>query len=279
MTWVALPIVTGPALGDALDSASGPVQTVATVGLWAGWAVALVATLVPSTASLTALRVVAPGAVAAALAALMAGDTTVADVVGLAGALVAAFAAFWPGTGEVFVDGSSYGDERRLPLRIPGPLALGPVALVWAAAAAGIAAGPLLLAARQWVAGTVALVVGLPVARFAIRSLHTLSRRWLVFVPTGVVVHDPLALAEPVLLRRTDVRSFGPAPAETAALDLTRGALGLALEISVEPPVSLVLTSRARRAPLETTTASRVLVTPTRPGAVLAEARRRRLVR
>jgi hypothetical protein len=277
VTWLALPVLMGPALGDALDDASRPVQVVASTGLWLGWAAVLVATLVPTTVSLTGLRVAAPAAVVAALAAVVADGGSAATVAGLAGALVAALAAFWPGTGEAFVAGSSYGDERRMPLRVPGPLLAGPLALVWAATAAGVAAGPLLLAARQWIAGAAVLAVGFPVAAVAIRSLHTLARRWLVFVPNGVVVHDPLALAEPVLLRRADVRSFGPAPADTAALDLTRGALGLALEVTLAPPVSVVLAGRGRRGASEATTAAALLVAPTRPGAVLAEARRRRL--
>jgi hypothetical protein len=277
VTWLVLPVLLGPAVGDVLDDASLPVQLVASVGLWVGWAVVLVATLVPSTVSLTALRVAAPAAVVAAVAAIVADGPSTATVVGMVGALVAALAAFWPGTGEAFVAGSSYGDERRMPLRVPGPLLAGPLVLVWAVAAAGVAAGPLLLAARQWVAGATALAIGLPAAAIAVRSMHTLARRWLVFVPNGVVVHDPLALVEPVLLRRADVRSFGPAPAETAALDLTRGALGLALEVRVVPPVSLVLAAGGRGGVSEATTAGALLVSPTRPGAVLAEAGRRRL--
>jgi hypothetical protein len=276
-TWLVLPVVLGPALGDALDNASRPVQLVATVGLWVGWAVVLVATLVPTTVSLTALRVAAPAAVVAALAATVATGASTAGVVGLVAALVTALAAFWPGTGEAFVAGSSYGNERRMPLRVPGPLLAGPLLLAWLVAAAGVATGPLLLAAEQWVAGAAALAVGLPAAGVALRSMHTLARRWLVFVPTGVVVHDPLALAEPVLLRRADVRSFGPAPADTTALDLTRGALGLALEVRLEPPVSLVLAAGGRLGVREATTAGALLVSPTRPGAVIAEARRRRL--
>jgi hypothetical protein len=277
VTWLVLPVILGPAVGDALADASRSVQLVASIGLWVGWALVLVATLVPTTVSLTALRVAAPAAVAAAIAATVAEGPSAAAAVGLVGALVAAIAAFWPGTGEAFVAGSSYGDERRMPLRVPGPLLAGPLALVWAVAAAGVAAGPLLLAARQWVAGAVALAVGLPAAVAAVRSLHTLARRWLVFVPNGVVVHDPLSLAEPVLLRRVEVRSFGLAPADTAALDLTRGALGLALEVRLVPPVSLVLVAGGRAGVNEATTAEAVLVSPTRPGAVLAEARRRRL--
>jgi hypothetical protein len=270
-------VLLGPAAGDALDDASRPVQVVASIGLWLGWAVVLVATLVPTTVSLTALRCAAPAAVVAAVAATVADGASGATVAGLAAALVAALAAFWPGTGEAFVAGSSYGDERRMPLRPPGPLLAGPLILIWVAAAAGLAAGPLLLAARQWIAGAAALAFGLPVAVVAFRSLHTLARRWLVFVPNGVVVHDPLALAEPVLLRRSDVRSFGPAPADTAALDLTRGALGLALEVRLAPPVSVVLAGVGRQGVSEATTAAALLVAPTRPGAVLSEARRRRL--
>jgi hypothetical protein len=80
-----------------------------------------------------------------------------------------------------------------------------------------------------------------------------------------------------VLLRRADVRSFGPAPADTAALDLTRGALGLALEVTLAGPVSVVLAAGGRQGVREATTAAALLVAPTRPGAVLTEARRRRL--
>jgi hypothetical protein len=277
VTWLVLPVVLGPALGDALDDASRPVEVVASVGLWVGWAAVLVAALVPTTVSLTALRVATPAAVVAGVAAIVADGASAATIVGLVGALVTALAAFWPGTGEAFVAGSSYGDERRMPLRVPGPLLAGPLVLLWTLAAAGVAAGPLLLAARQWIAGAAALAVGLPAAAVAIRSLHTLARRWLVFVPNGVVVHDPLTLAEPVLLRRADVRSFGPAPADTAALDLTRGALGLALEVTLAPPVSVVLAGGGRSDVSEATTAAALLVAPTRPGAVLTEARRRRL--
>src|SRR5215207_8448795 len=73
LTWLLLPLVAGPALGDALNGTSRPVQVVSSVGLWVGWAAVVVATLVPTTVSLTALRVVAPAAVVAAGAALVAG--------------------------------------------------------------------------------------------------------------------------------------------------------------------------------------------------------------
>lgn len=279
IAWLALPFVCGPALGDALDGTSRSVQLVASLGLWAGWAVVLVATLVPSTVSLTALRLAAPGPVVASAAAAVAGGPSSADTVALTGSLAVALVAFSAPTGEVFVGGSSYGDEKRLPLRVPGPLLLGPVEAVWCAAVAGVTAGPLLLAAQQWVAGALVSAVGLPAAWLAARSLHTLARRWVVFVPAGLVVHDPLALANAVRVRRATLVSLGPAPAGTDALDLTRGALGLALEVRFAEPVPVTLVRPAGSAGADQDVAAHaLLITPSRPGAVLAEARRRRLV-
>ena len=63
--WVALPFAAGPAFSDALDGASTPVRTVASVGLWLAWAVVVVAALVPRPVGLTALRVVAPASLVA----------------------------------------------------------------------------------------------------------------------------------------------------------------------------------------------------------------------
>jgi hypothetical protein len=276
VAWLALPLLVGPALGDALAGASRPVQLVASVGAWTAWAAALVATLVPTTVSLTALRVAAPSAVVAALVALVADGPGPATVAGLAGALVVALIALAPETAEVFVDGSSYGDERRLPLRTPAGLLLGPAELAWAAVVAGAAAGPLLLAAREWLAGAAAVAVGIAVVWWGVRALHTLARRWLVFVPTGVVIHDPLTLVDPILVRRNQVRAFGPAPADSEALDLTGGASGLALEMRLIAPLELV-TPGPPRGSAELTAVTAVLVTPSRPGRVVAEARRRRI--
>jgi hypothetical protein len=274
--WLALALCLGPALSAWLDDASAPVQWVAAVGAWGAWLAVLVATLVPSTLSLTLVRLGGPAAAVAALGALVATGASAATVVGLVAGLVALLVCLAPETAEVFVDGSSYGDERRMPLRTPAALLAGPAELAWAVVVAGVAAGPLLLAARQWLAGAAALAVGLPLARVAVRSLHALSRRWLVFVPAGLVVHDPLALAEPILLARTALRRLGPAPADSDALDLTGGAWGLALEARLVGPITLTRLA-PRRAPVEVADVTALLVTPSRPGRVLEEARRRRI--
>ena len=134
--------------------------------------------------------------------------------------------------------------------------------------------GPLLLAAGQWLAGLAVVGVAALAGRPVVLRLHQLSRRWLVFVPAGVVVHDPLTLADPVLFPRRMIRSFGPAPIDNPGLDLTGGALGLALELATVEPV--VVTPVRGRAPLTEVGVRSVLVTPTRPGHALHLARRRR---
>ena len=192
-------------------------------------------------------------------------------------AAVAVVAAFSPLTGEVFINGSSYGDEVRLPLRVPTALVLGPVPLAWLAAVVAPIAGALLLAAEQWLAGAAVLAVGLPLAAVAVRALHGLTRRWVVFVPAGLVLHDHHALVEPVLFPRRSIRRLGPAPADPApdTTDLTQGALGLALELELADPVAIAPRHADRT--IEVDSVGRLLFTPSRPGAVLGEAAARRL--
>ncbi len=276
VTWLVLPFTLSPALTHAFADRSSDVRWTAAVLLWAAWTLTLVALLVPRTASLTAIRMSAPLALAAAAWAAWAGrPVDVGNVVALASAALAVAAAFSPLTGDVFVDGSSYGPERRMALRAPTALLLGPLPLAWAVAVAGVLTGPLLLAAHQWVAGAIGAAVGAPLVWLTLRSLHQLSRRWIVFVPSGMVLHDPVGQPEPTLFLRRGVRHLGPAPAGTSALDLTQGAFGLALQLDLAEPTDMVLPRG--RSTTETVTVDSLLFTPTRPAALLDEARARRI--
>ncbi|MEM9033511.1 MAG: hypothetical protein AAGA99_00200 [Actinomycetota bacterium] len=269
--------VTGPTVAGAVDGAFGafsdPVRIVAVALVWAWWAVGLLAVLVPSPLGLTVIRVAAPGA--AAVAALSAfGDRADPLAIGLATA--AALLALTAQIGDDFVDASSYGPERRMPLRVPGPLLLGPIPFAAAVALVGTTVGPLLLAGGAWLVGVPATLLGLPAAWLALRALHQLSRRWLVFVPGGVVVHDQMVVLDALLCRRDVVRAITPALAGTEADDLTLGALGRALEIDLAGPVDYVpAAGRNGTVQLERTRA--VLISPTRPGLALQLAADHRL--
>lgn len=270
--WAALPFVAGPAFAGALGDRSLTVRTAASVALWLVWGTTLTASLVFHPVSLTVVRVVAPlGVVAAGWSAAQEGG---AGLVALAWAALAAVLFFLPETGEAYVNGPAYPNERRLPLRVPGALLLGPLPLAWVVVAGAPCAAVLLLAARQWVAGGAATAVAVAAGWYLGRALHGLAKRWVVFVPAGLVLHDPMSLADPVLFPKLQIAGVDVAPAGTDALDLTQGSPGLALELALREPAGLVLTA-PRQAVGPTVDADRVLFTPTRPGRVLAEVRER----
>ena len=278
--WLVLPVLCGPCVSDALDGRSGSIRAVVLVLAYAAWGVGLAASLVPHPLSLTALRTLAPATLAAAIwATLAGGDPSAADVLALVATAGVTALSLSPLVGDVFVDGGSYGPERRMALRPSTALLAGPIELAWLVAVAGVVAGPLLLAAEQWVLGTAVLVVGWAAAFVAVRSLHQLSRRWVVFVPTGFVLHDPLSTPEPHLFLRRSVARIGPATVDDAAaadtLDLSQGAAGLVLELELNEPHDVLVSKR--RGESRTIDTTRILFVPTRAAALLDEARERRL--
>ncbi len=278
VAWVALALVGPLVVGPAIDGRSSAVRLVVAIGLWAGWTGGLVALLVPRTASLTALRIVIPAGLAAVLVAAAVGDSQGASaVIAVAATAVATVGVLVPWVGEAWVDGSSYGPERRLPLRPPVAFSYGLVPLVWAVVVIGAAAGPLLLASGRWVTGGLALLVGGAAVAAGVRSLHQLSRRWVVLVPTGMVIHDPIALPEPHLFLRTSIAGLGPVPIDEVgeAVDLTVGAPGLALRLALSEPVELLLRQPGRKT--ATQPATEVLFTPSRPAHLLELAAGHRL--
>jgi len=161
---------------------------------------------------------------------------------------------------------------------VPPALFLGPLPVTRALVIGGIAAGPLLLADERVVAGVVALGLGVPVALIAARALHGLSRRWLVVVPAGVVVVDPMTLSEPVLFVRRQVRSVRPlspgASLPDRAVDLRLGASLGTLLIDLDEDVELVQRGRGRRAG-EHRRAPRLLIAVVQPRQLLTSAARR----
>ena len=273
--WALLPLVAGPAFAAALHPTSGSFRTAASVGLWAVWAGTLLAAVVLAPTTLTLVRIVAPAApVAAAWAAATGRPSVPAAAAALLGTTAAGALALAPAIGRAFVNAPAYPNERRHLLRLPAALVLGLVPAAWAVAVAVPTATVLLAAAGQGFGAAAALIAGGPAAVVAVRALHPLTQRWLVLVPAGIVLKDPMALTEPVLFRKQLVEAFGPAPAGTDSLDLTLGASGLALELVLTEKVPMTLV-KAKERTAEAGASARLLVTPTRPGVVLAEAAER----
>lgn len=236
----------GAAIADALDGWSrGPARVAGTLS-WIAWGAGIVALFAPRPLALTTLRVLAPTALACAALAATATSAGIATLA-LANALVACVLVLSSPVAQACVNAAAYGDEVRFPLRIPAPLLLGPVPLAVAVVAAGIAAGPLLLGAGHDAAGAAVLVIGFASAAIVGRSLHSLSQRWIVLVPAGVVVVDPMTLLDPVLVRREHVAALrrlpgpGVAPAPDGAdaaetLDLRLGTSVGSVALRVREP-------------------------------------------
>ena len=271
--WLVQPVTLGPALADGFHDLDG--HTFLSVSAWVLWGLGLLATLVPRPVTLTTIRIGGPAAAALSVWTATTVDDAALVAVALGGAFVLGVLSHWPAVADTYVDGASYGDEKRFLLRAPGPvvLALGPLA--WALTVAGVVVGPLLLASGDSAVGSAACVAGLPIAAASARALHHLHRRWIVLVPAGFVLHDHLALADPTLLPRDALTSVGPASADTDAHDLTQAARGIALEVRCREPHDLRPSSRDGSAEVVVTEA--ILCAPARPDAVLAEAKRRRL--
>ncbi|MBS1836923.1 MAG: hypothetical protein JST64_04430 [Actinobacteria bacterium] len=273
--WLAIPFTLGGLIGDALSGHPG--ATASTMAAWGLWALGLFASVVLLPTSLTLLRTIAPLPLLGGVLAALRVDPTTLGWVGLAVAGVAAVAAMAAEVGADFVDGSSYGDEQRVALRAPAVLLLGPIEAVWVLTAVPLPVAVLLACSGRWVAAGAVAVVGAALAVVGFRILHRLAVRWLVLVPAGVTIVDRMALAEPILLRRSDIVRLGPAPADTAAVDLTVGATGLIVQADLSTPVELVRATRrgATGVPIEVTS---LLVAPSRPGRLLAIAEERRIV-
>jgi hypothetical protein len=196
---------------------------------------------------------------------------------GIANAAVVAVVAMSADVGRAFINGSSYGDEHRMALRVPTPLLIGPIEAVWVCTAVPIPVAIPLLVRGEWVGGAVLAVVGAVLAIAGFKALSRLTRRWIVLVPAGMTIVDEMALTEPVLLPRSSIVRFGPAPADTDALDLTVGAAGLILQVDLSEPVELIPVPSRRGAAAEPTEATSVLVAPSRPGDLLHLAEQRRI--
>lgn len=146
--------------------------------------------------------------------------------------------------------------------------------IVWASA---LLIGPLALAATNWLVGipvtAVAIVIGVVVGP----RWYSMARRWLVLVPAGLVVHDPLVLADTLMVRTDQILGIGLARADTAAADLTGPASGYAVQVDTTEPVATVFAFTPKDPNGKAIHMTGFLVAPSRPGEALRLARARRL--
>jgi hypothetical protein len=276
-----LPVTAGAAAAEVLSGWPDAPAIVGAVLCWLAWGIGSIAVLAPRPAGLTALRALAPAyAVGAVVVAITGGAVGLDAWAAVVATVVTAVLVADHGIATTAANAVAYGDERRYPLRTPPALFLGPLPGVRGLVVAGIAGGPLLLADEHWIVGGLAVATGLVVVPLGTRALHALSRRWIVLVPAGVVLADPLTLSDPTLFLREHVRALRPVEPHVAttgdALDLRLGASWGTLRISLDEPVDLLRSGRGRRGGA-TVDASELLVAVTRRSELLETASRRRV--
>jgi hypothetical protein len=276
IAWLLVALIGGGAVDRAVDDRSSAVAWTAAIGGWTLWGLVALALVIASVRSLTAVRVVAPLSLVATVAVAVSGVPATDLLLLAVPSLVAVGAAFAAEFGRRFVQASAYGDEERFPLRIP--VAAGTAAIVaWVVWAPSVVAGPLLLAARSWVLGAALTVLAVAGVVFLAPRWHRLSRRWFVLVPAGVVLHDPVVLADTFPLRTDQLDHLALAPADTRAADLTGPASGYAVEVATTESVTTVFAFTPDEPNGRAIHLTAFLVAPSRPGAVLRAARRRGL--
>lgn len=276
--WFVLPLSLQPAIDAAWPASDSGLGWALRAEFWVFFAIGVCSTVLPLPATLVYLRVFGWGAVIASIAAAFASGSELISVIAGAHCCVLLALLLSSNVGDVFVDGASYGDERRMLLRPPAPImAITP--LIGTMLFLSVAAPPLFLASRRWVTGVILSLAGLFVAIVMWRSLLQLARRWAVFVPNGMVFHDLATMTEPVLFRRTAIERLGAADKNTPARDFSQGAAGLLLEVELTDPAPLSLIARDPNGKriAEAAEVRRFLFAPTKPGALLDEAEARRI--
>jgi hypothetical protein len=234
VAWVALALIPN-GIAATLASHGRTAQLVFTLGAWALWALGTLAIFWLSPYSLSALRMVAPLATAGLVGFVFASLSTYADVavgdvawslVGVAVGVLALVCIFLPAFGLLHVQASAYGDEKRLLLRVPAAQ-IAPIAVSYVVMAAFPVATLFAVSAEVWWLAALCLVPTVLIFRVVPKRLHRFSRRWLVVVPAGVVVHDELLLAETFMVRTTAVTRVELSATSGEALNLTGDIAGV----------------------------------------------------
>jgi hypothetical protein len=214
------------------DGRTAAVSAVLRTWGWTSWLAVMVALFVPAALSLTAVRTLAP---AVAVTAYFMGNPVWAFP-----AVVMLRVLLSRDVADVLVQGSAYGAETRFALRTPVPY-LAPAVLVWSALVATTVGGSLLLAAGNPAAGIPVTAAGALLAWKVPVRLHRLSRRWLVVVPAGLVVHDHLVLGETMMVRRDHLGAVTLQESPGDEADLTGAVPGRRVRIVMTQPDKIIL--------------------------------------
>ena len=264
-----LPFI-GAEVGGLLDDRSDAVQITGTALAWAVWGVVVIASYISHPITLTVLRIGIPVVTGFMIFVAVTQGFSGSQIISAAVSVAVLLLSFSAEIGGIYVQASAYGDEKRFALRPPVVL-VAPILLSVLVADLSIIALPLLVAARNWTVAAVALVGLYLSVRYLLPRIHLLSRRWLVFVPAGVVVHDEIVLSINLMIKKQDLIQIQLARDNSAAADLSALTWGVPLEFSFNKPLDVALSSIGAKHlnSVSAIHATSIIIAPSRPGAVL----------
>lgn len=270
---LAVPLLDG-ALGDMNDAT----RVVVSSGLWTLWAGALLCVLVPSSSSLTVLRLVVPAHTTTMVMIVIAnGEVSGSTVFAVALGIVAIVATMSGDVGRHWVQLSAYGDERRFLLACPPAMIVAQVLtwIVWFT----LASGAVITLTAKDPSGAVT-AIGIAAALLSVAGLrvlpprfHRFSRRWLVWVPAGLVVHDHVVLAETAMMSKRSVAAvdlWHPG-SEPEPLDVTGGPRRPGVVVSLHDAETMILAPTKEHPGGHALHVRSFVVRPTRLAPALAE--------
>ena len=264
-----LPFV-GAGVGALLETRSTAIQIVGVVLAWLIWGLIVLASFISHPISLTVLRMGSPvvASFLVFIATTYQGSTL--QVINAAIGFAVLLISFSAEIGSIYVQASAYGDERRFLLRPPVAF-VAPVAISVVIVDFFIIATPMFFAARIWLAGAISLIGLAACIKFMAPRIHQLSRRWLVFVPAGFVVHDEIVLSINLMIKKQELVDIQLARDDTQAADLSALTWGVPLELSFNKTLDVSLTAIGARhlKAVSAIHATSIIIAPSRPGAVL----------
>jgi hypothetical protein len=261
--WLALAVVP-----DALHV--GGASAISAWVVWVAWSLVALSVLLPHPLSLTTARFVASLLLVHSAWELAdaRGATSWGAIVGFV-IITAVTATLFSSTyGATHAQAAAYGHERRHLLRPPVSVIL-PVVLLWILVATAAAVA---VHATSPIDAAVAAAILVVLLGFSLRRGVVLARRWLVFVPAGIAVHDPLVLRDTFMVRSHDIRALQRATDATEAFDATCTTWGDPLELVLSHPHDVSLSQFGARVSrtLDRLHVTSLLVAPSRPNDALA---------
>lgn len=213
---------------------------------WILWAVVAIGTWIHHPISLTTIRCLAPIAVFYSAVYALSESLSSLNIAVVTCGIISLMLMYTADYGSAHVQAGAYGNERRFLLRIPAPVVL-PTLITWALFATVLVVLENAVQSENYVLGIPLLLALIAMSWKFAPQMHRLSKRWLVRVPAGWVVHDNLMLAENLLIRSHNLSSMDYALQGTEALDLSGLTRGVPIQLTLREMTDVRLSKLGAR--------------------------------